>query len=74
MKSIVAARGQVTITKALRDKLGIRSATALEFSARNGALIACDAETDPVSSICGCLKRGIDTDRHIATLLGVAGE
>ena len=40
MKSIVAERGQVTIPKALRDKLGIRSGTALEFSARNGTLIA----------------------------------
>jgi len=72
MESIVAARGQVTIPKALCDKLGIRSGTALEFSARNGALIAHKAEIDPVSSVYGCLERGIDTDRHIAGLRGVA--
>ena len=74
MKSIVAERGQVTIPKALRDKLGIRSGTALEFSARNGTLVAHKAETDPVSSVYGCLKRGIDTDTYVASLRGVAGK
>ena len=72
MKAIVAERGQVTIPKALRDKLGIRSGTALEFSARNGTLVASKAATDPVSSVFGCLKRGIDTDRYVAELRGVA--
>ena len=49
MKAVVAERGQVTITKALRDKLGIRQGTTLEFAASNGTLIARKAETDPVS-------------------------
>ena len=72
MKSIVAERGQGTILKALRDELGIRSGTALEFPARNGTLIAHKAETNPVASVYGCLKRGSDTDRLIARLRGVA--
>lgn len=72
MKSIVAERGRVTIPKALRDKLGIRSGTTLEFSVRNGSLIAHKAETDPVSSVYGCLKRGIEPERTIADLRGVA--
>ena len=72
MKSIDAERGQVTIPKSLRDKLGIRSGMALEFSARTDTLIAHKAGTDPVSSVYGCLKRGIDTDRYVADLRGVA--
>ncbi len=72
MKAIVAERGQVTIPKALRDKLGIRPGTALEFTARNGSLVATKAETDPVSHVFGCLGRKIDTDRFIRELRGDA--
>ncbi len=68
MKAVVAERGQVTIPKALRDKLGIRPGTALEFSARNGTLVATKAETDPVAEVFGCLGRRIDTDRFVASL------
>lgn len=70
MKAVVAERGQVTIPKALRDKLGIRPGTALEFTARNGLLVAQKAETDPVSKVFGCLARGVDTDRFIRELRG----
>ena len=70
MKAVVAERGQVTIPKALRDKLGIRPGTVLEFSARNGSLVATKAETDPVSQVFGCLGRKIDTDRFIRDLRG----
>jgi antitoxin PrlF len=31
MKAVVAERGQVTIPKRLRDRLGIRPGTVLEF-------------------------------------------
>ena len=37
MKAIVAERGQVTIPKALRDKLGIRPGTTSARSAREAA-------------------------------------
>lgn len=72
MKAIVAERGQVTIPKALRDKLGIRPGTALEFSTRDGLLVAAKAHTDPVSAVFGCLSRKIDTDRFIRDLRGAA--
>lgn len=70
MKAVVAERGQVTIPKALRDKLGIRPGTALEFTAKNGLLVAEKAETDPVSKVFGCLARGVDTERFIRELRG----
>lgn len=70
MKAVVAERGQVTIPKPLRDKLGIRPGTALEFSARNGMLVARKAETDPVSGVFGCLGGRVDTDKFIRALRG----
>ena len=70
MKAVVAERGQVTIPKPLRDKLGIRPGTALEFSAKDGTLLARKAETDPVSRVFGCLGVRIDTDRFIRKLRG----
>lgn len=70
MKAVVAERGQVTIPKALRDKLGIRPGTALEFSAENGKLVAHKAESDPVTKVFGCLGRKIDTEAFIRGLRG----
>ena len=70
MKAVVAERGQVTIPKPLRDKLGIRPGTALEFTAKDGALVVRKTETDPVSKVFGCLGGRIDTDRFIRSLRG----
>lgn len=70
MKAIVAERGQVTIPKSLRDKLGIRPGTALEFAAKDGNLVVRKAETDPVSGVFGCLGGRIDTDKLIRKLRG----
>ena len=70
MKAIVAERGQVTIPKSLRDKLGICPGTALEFIAKDGTLVVRKAETDPVSQVFGCLGGRIDTDKFIRALRG----
>lgn len=40
MKAIVSQKGQVTIPKGVRDKLGIRQGTVLEFEAVAGKLVA----------------------------------
>lgn len=39
MKSTVSEKGQVTIPKALRDKLGLTPGTVLEFEASGGRLV-----------------------------------
>jgi antitoxin PrlF len=70
MKAVVAERGQVTIPKPLREKLGIRPGTELEFIAKDGTLVARKARTDPVSQVFGCLGKRIDTDKFIRTLRG----
>jgi AbrB family looped-hinge helix DNA binding protein len=69
MKSRVAERGQVTIPKALRDRLGVKPGTILEFSEERGRLIGVKgAAGDPVSAVYGCLGGGFHTDAFIATL------
>lgn len=72
MKAIVLERGQVTIPKALRDKLGIRAGTTLEFAANNGSLVARKAETDPVSTVYGCLRKRVRTDAFLRKIRGAA--
>jgi AbrB family looped-hinge helix DNA binding protein len=71
MKARVAERGQVTIPKLLRERLGVKPGTVLEFSEERGRLIAVKSGgADPVSEVYGCLGRGIDTDAVIAELRG----
>ncbi len=39
MRATVAERGQITIPKVLREQLGIRPGTILEFTEENGRLV-----------------------------------
>ena len=69
MKAKVAERGQVTIPKALRERLGIRPGTLLEFSAEKGRLVAVKFESlDPVDRIFGKYGKGRQTDKILAEL------
>ena len=71
LKGKVAERGQVVIPKALRDRLGVRPGTVLEFSEERGRLIAVKAETlSPARRVYGRLGRNFDTDAFIAELRG----
>jgi len=69
MKARVAERGQVTIPKQLRDRLGVKPGTVLEFSEEHGRLIAIKSvSVDPVSEVYCCLGTKIDTDVVMAQL------
>jgi antitoxin PrlF len=69
MKAIVAERGQVTIPKKIRDRLGIVPQTVLEFHEDNGKLIAVKAsEEDPVAKVLGCLPSKKTTDTIMTEL------
>ena len=69
MQAKVAERGQVTIPKALRNRLGFQPGTMLEFSEEEGRLVAVKAETlDPVEEIYGSLGRSRNTDDIIREL------
>jgi AbrB family looped-hinge helix DNA binding protein len=73
MKAKVAERGQVTIPKALRVRLGIRPGTLLEFSEERGRLVATKKETaDPVDEMYGALGRGRKTKEVMEELRGPA--
>lgn len=71
MKAKVAERGQVTIPKRLRDKLGIAPGTVLEFQDQDGKLVAVKVQSqDPVDAVYGRLGNGRSTDELIAELRG----
>lgn len=70
MKAVVSEKGQVTIPKPLRDRLGIRPGQVLEFEAEDGRLIAVKSAPtgDPVSRVYGILGRGRSTDEFMRLL------
>jgi antitoxin PrlF len=71
MKAKVAERGQVTIPKALRVRLGIRPGTVLEFSEEKGRLVIKKKDSaDPVDEIYGTLGCGRKTEEIMAELRG----
>jgi AbrB family looped-hinge helix DNA binding protein len=71
MKSVVSEKGQVTIPKSLRDRLGIRPGQVLEFRAERGRLVARKVTAeDPVDTVYGILEEAGSTDEVIARLRG----
>jgi antitoxin PrlF len=71
MKAKVAERGQVTIPKRLRERLGIRHGTVLEFKEEKGRLVIEKEESsDAVDQVYGSLGKGRRTDDVIDELRG----
>jgi antitoxin PrlF len=73
MKSVVSEKGQVTIPKPLREKLGLRPGQVLEFESRNGTLVARKAVMgrDSVDAVVGILKGKLkDVDAEIEKMRG----
>lgn len=71
MQAKVAERGQVTIPKAIRERLGIAPGTLLDFRAENGRLVADKAEpVDKLAAIYGRFGSGRSTDTVMAELRG----
>ena len=73
MKAKVAERGQVTIPKSLRERLGIKPGTVADFQESEGRLIAVKAASaDPVDQVYGCLRPRRSTDELMQELRGNA--
>lgn len=71
MKATVSEKGQVTIPKPLRDRLGIRSGQVLEFREDRGRLIATKTTADdPTERLFGILDLGRSTDEVVRGLRG----
>jgi antitoxin PrlF len=71
MKATVSEKGQVTIPKALRQRLGIRSGEVLDFNEENGRLVARKApRQDPVDAAFGIIRLGRSTDDLVEAMRG----
>jgi AbrB family looped-hinge helix DNA binding protein len=72
MKAVISEKGQVTIPKAIRDRLGLKPGMSIEFRADNGTLIGrkVGPAEDPVLAVTGIVKRTIDVDRYLSDLRG----
>jgi len=71
MKTVVSEKGQVTIPKRLRERLGIRAGEVLDFEEDHGRLVATKLTTrDPVDELFGVLKGKDKTDTIVRRLRG----
>ncbi len=71
MRAKVAERGQVTIPKVLRERLGIRPGTVLEFKEDQGKLVAVKVTAlDAIDQFYGKLGSGRRTDDVMRELRG----
>lgn len=68
MKAIVSEKGQVTIPKACRDRLGLKTGTVMEFEARDGKLVGTKEQSDDVVRKWrgkARLPGGLNVDRYL---------
>jgi antitoxin PrlF len=73
MKAVVGERGQITIPKAVREKLGVVPGTILDVREENGCVIAVKViREDPVAQVRGCLQLDVSVDTFIKQLRGDA--
>jgi AbrB family looped-hinge helix DNA binding protein len=73
MKATVGERGQVTIPKRMRDRLGIRPGEQVEFSEEPGGLMIRKADVlARIESVQGIMDLGMSTDEFIELLRGPA--
>ncbi len=76
MKAKVSEKGQVTIPKRLRERLGIRPGDVLEFDEENGCLVgrkrvASTAVADAQAMVAGAFTfPGMTTDAFIELIRG----
>ena len=73
MKVTISTKGQVTIPKKIRDRLGLRPGTQLEFTAEGGRLIGrkVDADRDPVAAVTGIIAP-VGVDAYLEETRGAA--
>jgi len=72
MKAVLSEKGQVTIPKPLRDRLGLRPGQVIEFESRNGLLIGrkMTGGRRPVDNVFGILGFGGNVDAEIDRMRG----
>lgn len=77
MKSIVSEKGQITIPKAVRDKLGLLPGTEIEFEAVAGRLVGRKAIAEDAFAKWrgrGKLPRGRSVDQYLDEVRDADGD
>ena len=73
MKTVVSEKGQITIPKAVRTRLGIKPGQVLDVHEEGGRVVMSKlVPADRVERVFGILKLERDTDRVIEALRGPA--
>ncbi len=71
MRTKVSEKGQITVPKQLRERLGIRPGDELEVVDEGGRLVLSKAtDEDPVAAVYGILGIDLDTDAIIEEMRG----
>ncbi len=71
MKTVVSEKGQITIPKPLRVRLGLRKGQVLEVREERGRLVMTKStSTNPFDKYYGALHTGKTTDEILAELRG----
>jgi AbrB family looped-hinge helix DNA binding protein len=72
MKSALSEKGQISIPKRIRTKLGLRPGAVIEFSTRQGVLIGkkADLTNDPVGSVTGIISLDESVDEYLDMIRG----
>jgi antitoxin PrlF len=68
MKSIVSEKGQVTIPKPCRDRLGLHAGSVLDFEACDGKLIAVKQQPEDIFQKWrgkGKIPGGLNVDQYL---------
>jgi AbrB family looped-hinge helix DNA binding protein len=56
MSSTISSKGQITVPKAVREALGLKSGDAVEFVVREGQVVMRPARVWTLDEFVGCLK------------------
>jgi len=71
MKAVVSEKGQVTIPKPIRKRLGIGPGVVLDFEASEGKLVASKmVERSPLDEVYGSLDLGEPVNDYIERIRG----
>jgi len=72
MKSVVSEKGQVTIPKPIRERLGLVRDSVIDFRTEGGRLIGekGDSIEDPVLAVTGIVKKRVRVDRYLEETRG----
>lgn len=72
MHSTISDKGQVTVPKPLRDRLGIKPGDRLDFIEEDGHIVVSKStdKQDPIGTVYGILSLGESTDALLRDLRG----